>query len=321
MTVGELTSCTATAPASTANLGPGYDVFGLGIDAFNDKVMITKKDKPSKNQITIKISGQNSSNIPVKTEYNSAGVVLKRMAADFRINNAIEVKIQKNIPAGFGVGSSAGSAVAATLAFDKLFDLKNTKESLVEYAAEGETASAGVKHYDNVSGSLLGGFIIVRTYPKLEFIKIDPPKDLFLVIAVPLIKVPKRKTAVARSVLPKRVPLGSVVHNISNASTIVAGFILNDVCMMAKGINDVIIEPARKHLIPGFETVTESALQAGALAVAISGAGPTMISFLKTDENGKCVAKAMRAGFRRSKIKSKSFICRPSDGAKIIMTK
>jgi homoserine kinase len=321
LTVSKLTSCTATAPSSTANLGPGYDVFGLGIDAFNDKVMITKKDKPSKPQITIKISGQNISNIPVKTEYNSAGVVLKRMAADFRIDNAIEVKIHKKIPAGFGVGSSAGSAVAATLAFDRLFNLKNSKEKLVEYAAEGETASAGIKHYDNVSGSLLGGFIIVRTNPKLEFIKIDPPKDLFLVIAVPLIEVPKRKTAVARSVLPKRVPLGSLVHNISNASTVVAGFILNDVCMIAKGINDVIIEPARKHLIPGYETVIENALQAGALAVTISGAGPTMISFLKTDENGKCVAEAMRAGFRRSKIKSKSFICRPSDGAKIIRVK
>jgi homoserine kinase len=335
-------SCTATASSSTANLGPGYDVFGLGLDAFEDRVKITTTRKRttmsnrSKKQITIKISDEEERRgkrgrgregeggeitIPSNPEDNSAGLVVKRMAEDFHIDYDLDINILKKVPAGFGMGSSAASAAAAAVAFDNLFDLKIEKTKLVEYAAEGEVASAGTKHYDNVSGSLLGGFVIVRTSPKLEFIRIDPPKDLVLVIAVPLIKVPKRKTEVARSVLPNAVPLKSVVHNVSNASTIVAGFMSKDIKMIAKGIDDVIVEPARKHLIPGYDEVKRKAIKAGALAVTISGAGPSIISFLKSNKDGNEVAEAMAAGFKQAKIESMTVICHPSTGAKVVSIK
>ena len=149
----------------------------------------------------------------------------------------------------------------------------------------------------------------------------DPPKDLVLVIAIPTIKVSDRKTEVARSVLPKEVPLKSVIRNVSNASTIVAGFILKDIQMIAKGIDDVIVEPARKHLIPGYDAVKSNALKSGALAVTISGAGPSMISFLKTSKNGNQVADSMAAGFKESRIKSRTFVCHPSRGAKVVVVK
>jgi homoserine kinase len=334
-------SCTATASSSTANLGPGYDVFGLGLDAFEDTVKITTTRKRmtmsnrSKKQITIKMSDEversskgiegreegEKITIPSNPEDNSAGLVVKRMAEDFHIDYDLDIHILKKVPAGFGMGSSAASAAAAAVAFDNLFDLKIDKTKLVEYAAEGEVASAGIKHYDNVSGSLLGGFVIVRTSPKLEFIRIEPPKDLVLVIAVPLIKVPKRKTEVARSVLPSVVPLKSVVHNVSNASTIVAGFMSKDIEMIAKGIDDVIVEPARKHLIPGYDEVKRKATKAGALAVTISGAGPSIISFLKSNKNGKEVAEAMAAGFKQAKIESMTVICHSSTGAKVVSVK
>jgi homoserine kinase len=313
-------SCTAVAPSSTANLGPGYDVFGLGLDALEDRVRITKKkaSERSSRRITIEISGENGISIPSNAETNSAGLVIKKMSENFDIHYDLDINIVKRVPAGFGMGSSAASAAAAAVAFDGLFNLKIQKAKIIEYAAEGEVASAGVRHYDNVSGAILGGFVIVRTNPELEFIKIDPPKDLVLVIAVPAIKVSKRKTEVARSVLPQKVPLKSVVHNVSNASTIVAGFILKDVSLIAKGVDDIIVEPARKHLIPGYEAVKSKALKSGALAVTISGAGPSMISFLKTGENGKHVADSMAAGFREAKIKSRTFVCHPSTGAKVV---
>lgn len=334
-------SCTATASSSTANLGPGYDVFGLGLDAFDDTVKITTTRKRmtmsnrSKKQITIKMSDEversskgiegreegEKITIPSNPEDNSAGLVVKRMAEDFHIDYDLDIHILKKVPAGFGMGSSAASAAAAAVAFDNLFDLKIDKTKLVEYAAEGEVASAGTKHYDNVSGSLLGGFVIVRTSPKLEFIRIEPPKDLVLVIAVPLIQVPKRKTEVARSVLPSAVPLKSVVHNVSNASTIVAGFMSKDIEMIAKGIDDVIVEPARKHLIPGYDEVKRKATKAGALAVTISGAGPSIISFLKSNKDGKEVADAMAAGFKQAKIESMTVICHSSTGAKVVSVK
>lgn len=317
MNIKMASSCTAVAPSSTANLGPGYDVFGLGLDALEDRVRITKASGRSR-RITIRVSGEKSMSIPSVTEYNSAGLVIKKMSEDFDINDDLDVNIIKQVPAGFGLGSSAASAAAAAVAFDRLFYLKIQKPKMIEYAAEGEIASAGARHYDNVSGAILGGFVIVRTIPELEFIKLDPPRDLVLVIAIPTIKVSNRKTEVARSVLPKEVPLKSVVRNVSNASTIVAGFILKDIQMIAKGVDDVIVEPARKHLIPSYDAVKNNALKSGALAVTISGAGPSMISFLETSKNGKRVADSMASGFKESGIKSRILVCHPSSGAKVV---
>jgi homoserine kinase len=115
--------------------------------------------------------------------------------------------------------------------------------------------------------------------------------------------------------------LKNVIRNVSNASTIVAGFILKDTKMIARGIDDVIVEPARKHLIPGFDAVKSKALKSGALAVTISGAGPSMISILNTRKNGKLVAHSMAAGFKESKIKSRTFVCHPSNGARVVCVK
>jgi homoserine kinase len=311
-------SCTAVAPCSTANLGPGYDVFGLALDALEDKVSITRaSSSDGDSKIAIKIL-KNELGIPEVAEYNSAGLAIKKMLTDFSINDNLDINIIKGIPAGYGMGSSAASAAAAVIAFNALYNLKVDKSKLVEYAAEGEIASAGTRHYDNVSASLLGGFVICRTInSKPQFTRIDPPKDLVLVVAVPSIEVPKKKTEVARSALPKEVPLRSVIHNVSGAATIVAGFALKDVEMIAKGIDDVIVEPARKHLVPSYDTVKQNALTAGAFAVTISGAGPSMIAFMK-NKNAKKVARAMRDGFGKARIKSKTFVCRPSTGSKVL---
>lgn len=308
-------SCSAAAPCSTANLGPGYDVFGLALDALEDKVKVSRT-YPGGGRITIKNSDQA---IPSMPESNSAGLVVKKMMQDFEISDSTEIEVTKGVPSGYGVGSSAASAAAAAMAFNALYDLKIDKNRLVEYAAEGEVASAGTKHYDNVSASLLGGFVIchIASY-RLQFTRLEPPKDLVLVVAVPCLEVPKKKTEVARSVLPKVVPLKDVVHNISGAATIVAGFALKDVETITRGIDDAIIESARKHLIPGYDSVKQNAISAGALAVTISGAGPSMIAFLKTNKNAKMVAAAMAKGFKETGVESRTFVCRASKGARLL---
>jgi homoserine kinase len=310
-----LMSCAAVAPCSTANLGPGYDVFGLALDALKDKVKVTTIS-PGGKRIMIKSSDQA---IPVMPESNSAGLVVKKMMHDFSIDHSIEIEVTKGVPVGYGVGSSAASAAAAAVAFNTLYGLKIDRNKLVEYAAEGEVASAGTRHYDNVSASLLGGFVICRiASDKLQFTRLDPPKDLVLVVAVPWIQVPRKKTEAARSVLPKEVPLKSVVYNISGAATIVAGFALKNVETIASGIDDIIIESARKHLIPGYNNVKQKAISAGALAVTISGAGPSMIAFLETSKNAKKVAAAMAEGFEEANVKSKALVCRSSKGAHLL---
>ncbi|MBA4458776.1 MAG: homoserine kinase [Nitrosopumilaceae archaeon] len=294
------------APSSTANLGPGFDVFGLAVNAFYDEVTLTK----TKSGITI----VTEDNIPTNPENNTAGLVVKNMKKKFKINSGVEIKIKKGVPAGFGMGSSAASAAATAVAFDKLFQLKLDGNSLVEYAGSGEKASAGSVHYDNVAASVLGGFVIVKTNP-LQVTRIDPPTNLRMCVAVPKLDVPKKKTKVSRGVIPKKVKLTDSILNLSNASTIVAGFMKKDTELIGNSIKDVIVEPARKHMIPGFDKIKENALKAGALGVTISGAGPSVIAFSKSSADLKKISQAMTRGFASAKTECQTVICKPSKGA------
>ena len=297
---------TIRAPSSTANLGPGFDTFGLAIDAFYDEITLTK----TKSGVTI----ITDDNIPTNPENNTAGLVVKNMKKELKIKGGIEIKIKKGIPAGFGMGSSAGSAAASAVAFDKLFKLKLNPNALVEFAGFGEKASAGSIHYDNVAASVLGGFVIVKTNP-LNVITIDSPINLRMCIAVPKIDVPKKKTKVSRGVIPKKVKLVDAVLNLSNASAIVAGFMKKDPELIGNSIKDVIVEPARQHMIPGYEKVKQNALKAGAYGVTISGAGPSIIAFSKSSFDLKKISAAMSRGFKTANIESQTIICKPSKGA------
>ena len=297
---------TVRAPSSTANLGPGFDTFGLAIDAFYDEVTLTK----TKNGVTI----ITDDNIPTNPENNTAGLVVKNMKKKLKIKSGVEIQIKKGIPAGFGMGSSAGSAAATAVAFGKLFKIKLNSNQLVEFAGFGEKASAGTIHYDNVAASVLGGFVIVKTNP-LNVITIDSPMNLRMCVAVPKIVVPKKKTKVSRGVIPKKVKLVDAVLNLSNASAIVAGFMKKDPELIGNSIKDVIVEPARQHMIPGYDKVKQNALKAGAYGVTISGAGPSIIAFSKSSFDLKKISAAMSRGFKTANIESQTIICKPSKGA------
>ena len=297
---------TVKAPSSTANLGPGFDTFGLAVDAFYDEITLTK----TKNAITI----VTDDNIPTDPENNTAGLVVKNMKKKLKIKSGIEIQIKKGIPAGFGMGSSAGSAAAAAVAFDKLFKTKLNSNELVEFAGFGEKASAGSIHYDNVAASVLGGFVIVKTNP-LNVITINPPMNLRMCIAVPKIEVPKKKTKVSRGVIPKKIKLTDAVLNLSNAASIVAGFMKKEPELIGSSIKDVIVEPARQHMIPGFAKVKQNALKAGAYGVTISGAGPSVIAFSKNSFDLKKISTAMSKGFKTANIECQTIICKPSKGA------
>jgi len=310
-------SVVASAPSSTANLGPGFDVFGLALNAFYDKVELEITETRS---LQIEVDGEYGNTIPLQAEANSAGLAISKMREEYHAADGLKVKVHKEVPAGFGLGSSAASAAAAVKAFDSLYGLNLDNNSLVKFAAMGEIASAGSMHYDNVSASLLGGFVIVRTNP-LNVVSIESPKDLMLCIAIPKMDVPKKKTEVARSVLPENVSLKHVVSNVANASMIVAGFMRKDVDLITGAINDVIVEPARAHLIPGYDEVKKNALNAGALAVTISGAGPSMIAFMKEGEQDqKKICKAMEDGFRSANIQCRTLHCGTSKGATVLQS-
>lgn len=299
----------AKAPCSTANLGPGFDVFGLALDAYYDHLELEE----GKNGIKI----YSSDPIPLIPQKNSAGLVIKEMAKKFKIKSGLVLRIKKGVPAGFGIGSSAASAAAAAIAFNALFRLHLDSKTLVEFAGIGEKASAGSVHYDNVAASVLGGFVIVRTNP-LDIIRVDPPKDLVLCLAIPKIPIPPKKTEVSRSVLPKKVKISEHVDNLSNAAAIVAAFMKKDTNMIGTSIKDSIVEPARKHLIPGFDQVKENAISAGALGFTISGAGPSVIAFASKLSNSKKICDAMRDGFASAHTKCHTIVCKPSKGTIIV---
>jgi len=302
-------SITVRAPSSTANLGPGFDVFGLALDAFFDEVKITKKGRG------IKIVTSDS--IPTSPQKNTAGLVAKNMIQKFKIKDGIEIKIKKGVPAGFGMGSSAASAAATAMAINKLFKLNLDSNSLVEFAGMGEKASAGTVHYDNVAASILGGFVIVRKNP-LDVIKIEPPRDLALCVAIPKLVVPVKKTKVSRSVIPSKINISDSILNLANAAAIVVGFMKKDSTLIGKSIIDVIVEPARQHMIPGFSKVKKNALNAGALGVTISGAGPSVIAFANKSSNLKKISSSMAKGFATANKKCDIVICRPSKGVTVI---
>ena len=297
---------TIKAPCSTANLGPGFDVFGLALDAFYDTITLTRiKDG-------IKIVTDDD--IPATPDENTAGLVVKNMKKKFKIKQGVEIKIKKGVPAGFGMGSSAASAAAAAVAFDKLFHLNLDGNSLVRFAGTGEKASAGTIHYDNVAASVLGGFVIVRMDP-LDVIRVKAPADLRMCVAVPTINVPKKKTAVSRASIPKKVKLEDSIANLSNAAAIVAGFMKSDSRLVGNSIKDVIVEPARLHMIPGFAKVKANAIKAGALGVTISGAGPSVIAFATSSSDLKKISSGMSRGFAAANTKCQTIICKPSKGA------
>ena len=307
-------SITVKAPSSTANLGPGFDVFGLAVNAFYDTVTVTKKKQKG---ITIVVSNDN---VPTAVSKNTAGLVVQNIVKKFKIKSGLEIKIKKGVPAGFGMGSSAASAAAAAVAMNELFRLKMNDNKLVEFAGIGERASAGSIHYDNVAASVLGGFVIVKTNP-LDIIKVQPPSSLTMCVAVPKLKVPKKKTMVSRSVIPSKVSLKDSIVNLSNASSIVAGFLRKDSTIIGNSIQDVIVEPARKHMIPGFDKVKKNAIKSGALGVTISGAGPSVIAFCRPKSNAKKIAQAMKHGFSSARTESQVVICKPSKGATAIKRK
>ena len=298
-------SVTVRAPCSTANLGPGFDVFGLALDAFYDKVTVTKKGKG--------ISIKTQDDIPHRPEQNTAGLVAKEMKKKCKISGGIEIVIEKNVPTGFGMGSSAASAAACAVGINKLYNLKLSQNELVSYAGIGEKASAGSIHYDNVAASVIGGFVIVSSNP-VNVIRVEAPKDLVLCLAIPEIKVPKKKTKVSRSVVPKSVKFSDSLKNLANAANIVAGFLNKDSRMIGESVIDVIVEPARKHMIPGFDNVKKNAVKAGAFGVTISGAGPSVIAFVSKKQNVKKIGDAMRRGFKTAKKNSTIVVCKPSRG-------
>lgn len=305
----------AQAACSSANLGSGFDVFGLALAKYHDRVHVHLSKR---RKISLRVRGPYATNISTNPARNSAGPPARILLEKAGWSKGLEIIIEKNVPQGLGLGSSGATAAACTKAVDHLFQLNLPREELVRIASLGEKAAAGTAHMDNVAASLLGGFVIVYDNPS-KAISFKPPTNLSCIIATPKILTRSGKTRHARKLVPKTVEVRKAVLNIGRASAITAGFVIGDIEMIGSGMQDEIAEPARQDLIPGYSSVRQAALRAGAAGVSISGAGPSIIALVdRKRHDPRKMAKAMKRAFSSKHIPSTVFTTKPAKGARIL---
>lgn len=301
------------APATIGNIGPGFDVLGLAIaNSLGDYVEVKRAEKGVK--IT-EITGI-SNGLPIDADKNTAGIAAKETLKLLSVNEGVEIKLHKQMPAGSGLGSSAASAAAAAFAVNTLFDGNLTKNDLILPATIAEEFVSGGFFADNTAPALLGGATLTRSCEPLDVTRLGTIHELVIAIVVPEHKI---LTKEAREILPKSVPMKDFVSNMANACLMVAAFTNDDVHLLGRCVDDRIIEPARAKLIPGFYDVKKAALDAGAYGCSISGAGPAVFTFTNNIQKGKEIGKAMQEAFEKNNLKSEPHVSKvDAHGARVV---
>ncbi|MGL2965974.1 homoserine kinase [Flavobacterium sp. XGLA_31] len=299
-------------PATIANLNCGFDVLGVCLEGVGDEMIIRKVTAKG---ITItKITG---ADLPLETEKNVAGVAALAIMAAAKPDCGFEIEIHKKIKAGSGIGSSSASAAGAVYGINELLGQPFNRHQLVDFAMKGEAIASGCEHADNVAPCLLGGFTLVRGYNPLDVIKIKSPSELYAVVLHPQIEV---KTADARAVLSPTIDLKAAITQWGNLGGLVAGLYTEDYELIHRSLQDVIIEPLRKKLIPGFDITKNSAMDAGALGAGISGAGPSIFALCKGQSTAEKAAYAMSNAYLETGIPFDIHLCRINEeGVKTIV--
>ncbi|MEP6646083.1 MAG: homoserine kinase, partial [Saprospiraceae bacterium] len=261
------------APASVSNLACGFDTLGVAINVGSDEIIGKWSDIPGV-RIT-EITGHKKE-IPLAVDKNIAGItaqaLLKHLGEEGR---GLELKINKLIPAGSGLGSSASSASAAAVLVNELLNHPLEKRDLIPFAMEGEMTASGSRHGDNIIPALMGGLILIRDLNTCDYQRIYTPPGLYMAILLPEIMI---STKSARNILRPDVPLHDMVTQSANLASFVIAMNLGDLDLIRRSMVDIVIEPQRKHLIPNFDEIQKTALGMGALGCSISGAGPAIFA-------------------------------------------
>ena len=289
-----------TAPATVANLVCGFDVLGMALSDPYDEIEMKLNNENSQIRI-VHTDVYNLSTDPAK---NVIGAALKAMQEEGGVGFGFDVTIRKNIKPGSGLGSSAASSAGAVVAANRLFNDKFSKEDLVRFAMHGEKLASGVKHADNIAPCIYGGITLIRAIHPLDIVPLSFP-PLHVAVVHPQIEV---KTSDARQILRKEVQLKDAIRQWGNIAGLVAGFINGDYSLIGRSLEDVIIEPVRSILIPGFYELKQRAKEAGALGGGISGSGPSIFMLCETENVAKDVEKEMQLIFDQIGIEYKTYV-------------
>ncbi len=301
-------SASAWAPASLSNLGPGFDILGIAIDAWGDKIEAVLTDRPG---ISISYAANSAWTGTTDPAQNTAGVAASKTLEVLDYGGGVEIIISKNIAPGSGVGSSASSAVAAAWAVNAIFGLPLTKKDLVDAVLDGETIASGSKHGDNVIPSLFGGSVIVSASDPSQYRHIHVKDDLYITIILPAVQI---LTRAARAMLPETVTFSRAIRHASSLAMLVDA--LKDGDWRAFGrfiMEDEIIEPVRGKLLSCFDSIREAALTAGAYGCALSGSGPAMFAVSENENVAESIRKAMFEACDAAGIESTSIVTTPDN--------
>jgi homoserine kinase len=279
------------APATIANLVCGFDILGLAVNAPADEMEMELLNEP-----IIKIQHTDSFGLPTATEKNVAGVALLALLDEYPNKNiGFSVRINKIIKPGSGLGSSAASSAGAVVGANYLLQNHFTKEDLVRFAMHGEKLASGVKHADNISPCIYGGVTLIRSIFPLDVVPLSVPA-MFVTIVHPQIEV---KTSDARQILRKEVLLKDAIKQWGNIAGLVAGFLQNDYALIGRSLEDVIVEPIRSILIPGFDSIKQQCREAGALGGGISGSGPSVFMLSQEEKTAKELETIMKTVYKQ----------------------
>ncbi len=300
---------TVLAPATVANVVCGFDCLGFALRDPCDEMTLRLIDEK-----IVRIKHLDDFGLPTDAEKNIAGVALLAMMKKRGVDVGFEIEINKRIKPGSGIGSSSASAVGAVVAANKLLDDRFLLRELAEFAMEGEQVASEGRHADNIAPCLLGGFTLVRSVDPLHVVKLNYP-PLYATVIHPQIEI---KTSEARKILPTEIPLKSAVQAWSNVAGLVAGLLQPNYPLIADSLEDFIVEPVRKKLIPHFDALKEASLEAGALGGGISGSGPSVFMLSIDFETAQAVEKAMREIYAPMGIDFNIYVSKiNADGVKV----
>lgn len=297
------------APASVANLVCGFDVLGMSLADPADEMIMALSDVPG-----IHIIHDDEFGLPEAPEKNVAGAALMAMMKELDPATGFSLRVRKKIKPGSGLGSSAASAAGAVAGANALLDNKFSKEDLVRFAMSGEKLASGVKHADNIAPCLYGGITLIRSILPLDIVSLSFP-DLYVTVVHPQIEV---KTSDARQILRKQVLLKDAIKQWGNIAGLVAGFMQKDYSLIGRSLEDVIIEPVRSILIPGFNELKQKCKEAGALGGGISGSGPSVFMLSVEERTAERVSDVMQEVYSSLGIDFKIYVTKIDEkGVKI----
>lgn len=296
-----LTDVTAFAPATVANVGIGFDILGHTVDAVGDRVRLRRIDEPV---VRIRAVTGVAGELPLEIKHNTAGRAVEAMHMALKLTHGFEIDIDKGIPLASGMGGSAASAVAAVVAANALLHKPVPRLQLLKFAMEGEIVASGSAHIDNIAPCLFGGLVLTVGIDQPRVKQIPVPASLRCVLVHPHMFLGTRE---ARAILKTDVSRSDFIWQSANLAGFISGCYSNDLEMIRDSFNDVIIEPQRHRLIPGFKDVQRAAMSAGALGCSISGAGPAIFAWAE-NQQAEAVRGAMAAAFNENGLKSDCWI-------------